>query len=88
MSVSRRWNSLPSQRVKIETVPPGTMFEDMKGNIGMVTRHETHITWARMVPYQGRYQYPEVEASYPNSAEVLPLRLALLSPYLPPERDW
>ena len=59
------------------------MFEDMKGNIGTVTRHKRHLTWARMYPYQGRYQYPEVEASYPNGAEVLPLKLALLSPLLP-----
>ncbi len=82
MSPPRRWNS-----VKIEIVPPGTMFEDMKGNIGTVTRHCRHITWARMCPYEGRYQYPEVEARYANGTEVLPLRLILLSPYLPPERD-
>ena len=83
MSVSRRWDTSPRQRVVIAEAPAGTMFEDINGNIGTVTRHGEHLTWARMYPYQGRYQYPEVEASYPNCAEVLPLKLALLSPLLP-----
>ena len=32
------------------------MFEDINGNIGTVTRHEEHLTWARMYLHDGCWQ--------------------------------
>ena len=83
MSVSKRWDTSPRQRVTIEKAPAGTMFEDINGNIGAVTRHGRRLTWTRMYLYEGCYQDPEVVACYANCAEVLPLKLTRLSPPLP-----
>ena len=80
MSVSKRWDTSPRQRVTIERAPAGTMFEDINGNIGTVTRHGEHLTWARMYLHEGCWQDPEIEACYANCAEVLPLKLTRLSP--------
>ena len=87
MSVSKRWDTSPRQRVTIGTSPAGTMFEDINGNIGAVTRHGEHLTWARMYLHEGCWQDPEVVAYYANCAEVLPLKLASLSPPPPSEHD-
>ncbi len=83
MSVSKRWDTSPRQRVVIETAPAGTVFEDINENIGTVTRHGEHLTWARMYLDKGCWQDPEIEACYANCAEVLPLKLTRLSPSLP-----
>ena len=83
MSISRRWDTSPCQRVLIEKAPAGTMFEDINGNIGAVTRHSASLTWARMYLHEGCWQDPEIEACYANCAEVLPLKLTRLSPSLP-----
>ena len=83
MSVSKRWDTSPRQRVVIETAPAGTVFEDINGNIGTVTRHGEHLTCARMYLHEGCWQDPEVASYYANCAEVLPLKFVSPSPPLP-----
>ena len=68
MSVSRRWDSSPSQRVLIEKAPAGTMFEDINGNIGAVTRHSKRLTWPGCICT--RDSHPTAKARN----EVFPLR--------------
>ena len=79
MSVSRRWDSSPRQRVTMENAPAETVFEDINGNIGTETHHSNRLTWARMYLHEGCWQDPEVVTCYANCAEVLPLKLAPLN---------
>ncbi len=65
MSVSKRWDTSPRQRVVIAKASAGTMFEGSNGNIETITRHSRRLTWAHL----------EVVACYANCAEVLPLKL-------------
>ena len=82
-SPGNRRDTSPRQRVVIETAPTGTVFEDINENIGTVTRHGEHLTWARMYLHDGCWQDPEVVACYVNCVEVLPLKFASFSPPLP-----